>query len=364
MAVAMSINEFDPSTGRLSRDVIVSAFRIFVGRDPLNDDEIDFHRDHISLDSLRIAFAKTAEFRNFYKKEVVGPSEWAVPLFLLEPSQNDSLPGKFHSPSLADPSSQLCTENQFMEPLHAELCRQLGENSSILHRKIWEFTWIAAVLKKSGLLRRGIKGLGFGVGQEPLPVFFARHGVEILATDAPNAAIEGHGWETSGQHASSLEPLRRPQLLDDNVFDKLVSFQPADMNSISDDLTGFDFCWSACCFEHLGSIEHGLTFVEQSLKTLRPGGLAIHTTEFNLSSNEGTLEHPTLSLFRKRDIEALYERLTSAGHKPWPLNFHPGTGPADAYIDVPPWGTPHLKLEVASYVTTSIGLVVQKGGGS
>lgn len=103
---------------------------------------------------------------------------------------------------------------------------------------------------------------------------------------------------------------------------------------------------------------------EQSLKTLRPGGLAVHTTEFNLSSNDATFEHPTLSLFRKRDIEDLYARLIAAGHKVWPLNLHPGTGPADAHIDLPPYGTPHLKLEVASYVTTSIGLVVEKGGGS
>ena len=362
--MAMSINKSDPSTDRLSREAVVLAFRFFIGRDPLNDDEIEFHRGHGNLDSLRIAFARTAEFRNFYTKEVVGHSEWAVPLFLLEPSQNPSLPIRFHSPSLADPSSQLCTENQLMEPLHVELCRQLDENSSLLHRKIWEFTWIGAVLRKSGLLRKGSKGLGFGVGRESLPVFFARHGVKVLATDAPAAVIEGHGWENTGQHASSLEPLRRPNLLDNKEFDRLVSFRPADMNNISNDLTGFDFCWSACCFEHLGSIEHGLTFVEQSLKTLRPGGLAIHTTEFNLSSNEATFEHPTLSLFRKRDIEALYERLISAGHKPWPLNFHPGTGPADAYVDLPPYGMPHLKLEAASYVTTSIGLVVEKGGGS
>jgi SAM-dependent methyltransferase len=350
--------------GGLSREAAVWAIRFFIGREPLSEAEIEFHQRHSSLDSLRIAFAKTAEFRHFYVKEVERQYAWAVPLFLLEPPLNEALPRKFHSPSLANPTSQLCTENQFTESLHGELCGQLGEDPSRLHRKIWEFTWIAAVLKKSGLLRKGTKGLGFGVGQEPLPVFFARHGIEVLATDAPATAIEGHGWETTGQHASSLEALRRPSLLDNNLFDTLVSFQSADMNSISDDLTGFDFCWSACCFEHLGSIDHGLDFVEQSLKTLRPGGVAIHTTEFNLSSNEETFEHPTLSLFRKRDIEALYDRLIAAGHKPWPLNFHPGTGPSDAYIDLPPYGMPHLKLEVASYVTTSIGLVIEKGSSS
>ena len=81
----------------------------------------------------------------------------------------------------------------------------------------------------------------------------------------------------------------------------------------------------------------------------------------NSSSNQDTFTHPVLSLFRKQDIETLYSRLISAGHKPWPLNFHPGTGPADAYIDLPPYGSsPHLKLEVNAYVTTSIGLVIEK----
>jgi SAM-dependent methyltransferase len=150
-------------------------------------------------------------------------------------------------------------------------------------------------------------------------------------------------------------------MLDNGKFDRLVQFEPVDMNNIPPHLKNFDFCWSACCFEHLGSIEHGLNFVEQSLKTLRPGGLAVHTTEFNLSSNEATLEIPTLSLFRKRDIEALYGRLIAAGHKVWPLNLHPGTGPADEHIDLPPFGSPHLKVAVRAYATTSIGLVIEKG---
>ncbi len=267
---------------------------------------------------------------------------------------------RFQPPNLSEPYSQLCTEGQFKEPLYSEICQFFELNPTVLHRKHWEWVWIVAVLRSQNFLRDSIKGVGFGVGQEPLPAFFARSGVRILATDAPPTAIEGHGWESTHQHAASLDPLRRPNLLNDADFDRLVSFQAADMNHIPAELRGFDFCWSSCCFEHLGSIEHGLAFVEESLKTLRPGGLAIHTTEFNLSSNQDTFTHPTLSLFCKKDIEALYSRLISAGHKPWPLNFHPGTGPADAYVDLPPWSTPHLKLELNAYVTTSIGLVIEK----
>ena len=113
----------------------------------------------------------------------------------------------------------------------------------------------------------------------------------------------------------------------------------------------------------MGSIEKGLDFVRNSLKTLKPGGLAIHTTEFNLTSNEDTFEHPTLSLFRKRDIESLYGRLIEEGHQPWSLNLFPGNGKIDAHVDLPPFALPHLKLQVSRYVTTSIGLVVQKGEG-
>ena len=257
--------------------------------------------------------------------------------------------------------SQLCTESQLASPLYAELCAGLGLPANP-HRKLWEFAWIAAVIRHAGLLRPGLRGMGFGVGREPLPAYLAAHGLEVLATDAPPAAIEGHGWDTTGQHAAGLDPLRRPRLVADAEFDRLVRFMPCDMNDIPAEHGGFDFCWSSCAFEHLGSIEHGLRFVEASLRTLRPGGLAIHTTEFNLSSDTDTFEQANLCLFRRRDIEALLERVALAGHTPWPLNLYPGDGPMDAHIDLPPYALPHLKLEVARHVTTSIGIVVQKAG--
>ena len=61
-------------------------------------------------------------------------------------------------------------------------------------------------------------------------------------------------------------------------------------------------------------------------------------------------------------MEALLERLARAGHTPWPLNLYPGDGAIDAHIDLPPYALPHLKLQVGQYVTTSIGIVVQKAG--
>jgi len=123
----------------------------------------------------------------------------------------------------------------------------------------------------------------------------------------------------------------------------------------------FDFCWSSCAFEHLGSIEHGLRFVERSIDTLTPGGVAVHTTEFNLSSNDETVETPSVSIFRRRDMDELAARLTAAGHDVSPFDWSGGPGFAETVIDVPPYrGNPHLKLQIEQYACTSVGIIVRK----
>jgi hypothetical protein len=133
------------------------------------------------------------------------------------------------------------------------------------------------------------------------------------------------------------------------------------MNEIPGHLTDFDFCWSSCALEHLGSIEHGLKFIERSLDCLKPGGWAVHTTEYNLSSNTHTLQSGGTVLFRQCDMEALTERLTAKGHKVAPFDLEPGLAPIDRYIDVPPYRVqPHLKLALEGYATTSIGVIVQR----
>lgn len=134
------------------------------------------------------------------------------------------------------------------------------------------------------------------------------------------------------------------------------------MNHIPESLTDFDFCWSACALEHLGSIEKGLAFIERTVSCLKPGGWAIHTTEFNLSSNTHTVDHLDTVLFRKQDLDELALRLTAQGHKVAPLNYDPGDGIIDRYIDVAPYrDVPHLKIALAGYAATSIGIIVQRG---
>ncbi len=87
------------------------------------------------------------------------------------------------------------------------------------------------------------------------------------------------------------------------------------MRAIPAELSGFDFNWSSSCFEHLGTLDAGIDFVIAAVEnTLRSGGIAVHTTEYNLTSNEHTVTEGPTVIYRRRDIDELVRRLRDRGH--------------------------------------------------
>jgi len=253
-----------------------------------------------------------------------------------------------------------CHQEHFRDPWYGHHMALLCQTPRF-HRKQWEFHYIMDSLRRNEMLALGKRGLGFGVGREPLSAFFASRGAGIVATDMdPERALRS-GWIGSNEHAQSLAALNAKGICEPATFQRNVTLRIADMNDIPKDLRGFDFCWSACALEHLGSIERGMRFVEASLDCLAPGGVAVHTTELNLDSNDDTLDHSTTVVPRRRDFEALAERLARNGHRLEPLSFDAGEAPLDRYVDVPPYREDgHLKLLLERYASTSFGLTVHK----
>jgi hypothetical protein len=263
-------------------------------------------------------------------------------------------------------TSNVCRESHYRLPLYQYWCERLKEVPRY-HRKQWEWVYLAHVLHERGMLVPGMRGLGFGVGTEPLVALFASLGAEILATDMDAEAACEAGWTVSAQHAgANLAALNGRGICETRHFGDAVRYRCVDMNAIPGDLTGFDFCWSSCAYEHLGSIENGLAFVRNSMSVLRRGGVAVHTTEFNLSSNERTAATGATVLFRRRDFQALEAALAADGHMVAPFDFETGHESVENYVDLPPFAQePHLRLRLAFgsgiYDTTSIGIVVVKG---
>jgi hypothetical protein len=268
--------------------------------------------------------------------------------------------------------SQLCSQESLSSPelrAWADRLRPMwnpkGEDprSFMLHRKRWEWLFIAEALAERSLLAPGHTGLGFGVGQEPLVALFASYGCDVVATDQPPELAESSGWtESQIEFAGGLDRLNEDGLCPADQFAAHVRYRDVDMNAIPADLRGFDFTWSSCAFEHLGSLAAGADFVMAQLDCLKPGGLGVHTTEFTVSSNDDTIAEGATVLYRRRDIEALVQRLRRAGHT-IDIDYTEGTTPEDLHVDLPPYTNVHLRTTLGDYVTTSLALVIEKGSG-
>lgn len=225
---------------------------------------------------------------------------------------------------------------------------ELGQ-PPMINRKQWEWAAICRAFDAAGCLLPGARAVGFAVGWEPLPAAFAGRGLDVVATDLPTSDRRARGWSRTGQH------------LDPNAAGPVagVTYRGVDMAALPTDLTGFDLLWSSCAFEHLGTIEAGMSFVERAMACLRPGGWAVHTTEYQLTG-PAVLRGPTV-FYRREDIEGLVARLVAAGHRPVPLGplGRQWEGTLDAFVDLPPHQNTSLVVRTGPVHSTSLVLAVQ-----
>jgi SAM-dependent methyltransferase len=256
--------------------------------------------------------------------------------------------------------SELCKARDWHTDWYSRWCSELNEPARY-HRKQWEYVYIMQALWERRCIEKGKRGLAFAVGSEPLPSIFANYGCEITATDIFPGEGVVKGWTSGDQLCFGVESLNKRGLCSQEILERQVKYQPVDMNRIPPDLRDFDFNWSSCSFEHLGSLELGQNFLKNQLTTLKPGGWAVHTTEFNISSNHSTQEKGDTVIYRIRDIEAIAKELRNAGHHVEELDYSYGEEPEDFMVDFSPHNERvHLKLQLNKFLVTSIGIIIQK----
>ena len=268
-------------------------------------------------------------------------------------------------PQMTGLISQLPTMNQMTSETYQRWLAEMREQDRV-HRKQWEYVYILQALLENNLLKSGVRGVGFGVGKEPIPAVLANRGCTILATEINIEKPNEGGWVKGKSVDQMLEDLNDRGICDSGKFAELVSFRDIDMNNIPPDISNFDFTWSCCSLEHLGSLRRGEDFIFNSLKCLKPGGLAVHTTEFTLAKKR-TVESGSTVFYRKSDIISLAQRLEAEGHE-IALNFSNGRRFLDWYVDFSPYrNRKHLKLIVSKQwkllLATSIGLIIKKKPG-
>ena len=266
-------------------------------------------------------------------------------------------------PTLKSPDSQLVSASQLYEKEAEKWIQLLKETGfspegCVLDRKVWEYIYVLQAITTYVGDLKGKKGLAFGCGFEMMPSYFASKDSRVIVTDLIS---QKYNWQ-----ASEVDQLFFKSIINKNDFKKRVSFKNVNMNSIPSDLKDFDYCWSCGSLEHIGSHNNGIRFIENAMDTLAPGGIAVHTTEFTLTSDQVSHDSPDLSFYCKQDIEELAKRLIEKGHK-IVLNFKRGDTPADTHVDTPDPKTRNfhygrtLLAHMNNHVITSLGLIIQKG---
>ncbi len=263
------------------------------------------------------------------------------------------------APGFVAPVSQPCTAAQIADPKFVEWCTRI-QSPVLMHRKLWEWCYILEALESAGAIVHRARGIGFGVGREPIASYLVSQGCRVTVTDLPSAAAEADHWSGAAQWAQDLAAACDERICTPETFAANAEFRPVDMREIPNDLRDYDFSWSSCAFEHLGTLDDGLRFIHRQMHLLRPGGIAVHTTELNVCCNLATIDEGETVLYRRRDLERLRRDLAKEGHA-MTLNFTLGDRPEDRHVDTEPWTNVHLNRRMDGYVITSFGLTIRKG---
>ena len=265
--------------------------------------------------------------------------------------------------------SQLCSVESLRSPALVAWAQRLrpmwartdeDPRDVLLHRKMWEWLFIAEALHERGLLGPGHSGLGFGVGQEPLVALFVAQGCELVATDQPQELAVSTGWTDSAvEWAGGLENLNTFGLCPEDDFVRRVRYRDVDMNAIPRPtrLRLHVVLVRPRAPGHAG-VRDGVRGQPDGLPRARRDGGAHDGVSRLVQRRDGRGGgHRLLPAPRHRGDE----RPPAGGRHILDIDYREGTSPEDLHVDVPPYTDVHLRTRLGGYVTTSMALIVTKG---
>ncbi|PZO03511.1 MAG: hypothetical protein DCF30_02755 [Hyphomicrobiales bacterium] len=159
----------------------------------------------------------------------------------------------------------------------------LTEPLIIPDSKQWECAMMLRVLSECGTLRPGALIAGIGAGTEETTFALAARGCVVFPTDR---YLEVTPWSDVAPAAMMVRPEQYTQLEHDP---RNVIPVHTDARALSLPSDFFDAVYSAGSIEHFGSLEAVRAAAEEIGRVLKPGGVAVLSTEFRL---EGPNDKP------------------------------------------------------------------------
>jgi SAM-dependent methyltransferase len=188
-------------------------------------------------------------------------------------------PGETESSSAGPPLNKICDRRDWAHPAWREALTDLGYSAdpTRLHRKEWEFAQGVYGLRKLRCLGPDAAALGLGAGAEPIIFFLAGRLRRVVATDL-------YAGDFSRQEADP-RILRDPEPFAPFSYHRdRLEVRRMDATAIDYAPESFDLVFSFSSFEHFGSRRAQRACLGEIRRVLRPGGVAVLTTEVILNA--------------------------------------------------------------------------------
>ena len=252
------------------------------------------------------------------------------------------------------PLNKVCRTADAGDPLWRRGYDDLGFSSrpEVFHRKIWEFNQALYGLRTLRRLAPEATALGIGCGHEELMYFLANRIRRVIATDLYEGVwIGGESDADVLAHPAKYAPFKyREDHLEVRRMDALAL-------AAGDASVDFVFCLSS--IEHFGRLRDKLTSLREMYRILKPGGVAVLTTEAVLNRLGRGSQYFQMDTLRALVAEAGFV-----------LDQQPDLRVEQEYAARPlalPMGTfvsPHVVLRNFNTIYTSVALFLMKPPGS
>lgn len=251
------------------------------------------------------------------------------------------------------PVNKVCRTADAGDPLWRRGYDDLGfsPNPDVFHRKIWEFNQALYGLRTLRRLAPEATALGIGCGHEEFMYFLANRIRRVIATDLYEG--EWIGGESDADvltHPAKYAPFKyREGHLEVRRMDALA-LEAADRS------VDFVFCLSS--IEHFGSRRDKLAALQEMHRILKPGGVAVLTTEVVLNRlGRGDQYFP---------IETLLALIGEAGFhldQPPDLRIEQEFAARPLALPMETFVAPHVVLRNFNTIYTSVALFLMKAPG-
>ncbi|MGC2427829.1 MAG: class I SAM-dependent methyltransferase [Nitrososphaeraceae archaeon] len=183
-------------------------------------------------------------------------------------------------------------ENSEIKKALTELQKLSSEG--FIHRKDWEWALGIIAMRRFGKLNEKSTAIGVGTGTEPVPFYLANMVKHVYATDLYG---QNDGWKRAAPSDFPENPKKYAPFA---YKEDALTVMRMDGTNLEFPSESFDIAFSFSSIEHFGGGGRNHSGALRSLReierVLKPGGLAVITTEYIINDKE----HP--EFFNKRTI--------------------------------------------------------------